>query len=345
MGKRESYQLTNVEPYKTFNLNFVPASLAIQNTSPFACYVRIGGVDKPGTKSFTDIIPPYTSYVADPAGAVSFAVFVDNSSAPSLAFTFPVVVTFSTGAASVQSPMSTAIQQIAATGYDAKIQSVVGSALVVFLPLEDLTGLSAVDLVAAQNWSYASSGVTLNQAGIGDSKPSVIFDGAAGQVSPGAPALAFINSHWSPDFGTMGLWLFVTSANMAAAGQPAFVSLAADGNNQYLLYKNTVNVVSISIRRSGISQYAQNQPYTGNAWIFLAVTWNASTNKSKFYVNGIEPGIDGNCANTFVGSLTGGGFTALANYAGNFLPGNLAKFFLANRELSAAEILQLAAIA
>lgn len=98
-------------PYRDFTVDFEPATLSIFNPTKYTIYVRMGG-EGASKIGFTDIIPPNSSFTGDPVGAQSFSVFIDLAGDPSPSFPFPVTVTFSTGASSVNAPLSL----IASTG-------------------------------------------------------------------------------------------------------------------------------------------------------------------------------------------------------------------------------------
>lgn len=344
--RRQPTQILHSDPFRIYNLDFEPRSLSIQNTTPFVCYLTIGGVNKPSIKAFDELIPPFTGYIGDPAGARSFAVFVDNTAAPNTPFTFPVVVVFSEGSASVQAPLSQSLVSIAATGYDGKLINVFGASLVAFLPLEDLSGLVAVESVAAQNWAYGASNVSLNQAGIGDGKTSVLFGGAAaGQVTPPAPVLTYLNGSgkFNKDEGSISLWLYLTSANAASATVMIACTIGVDANNFYKLYKPSANTITMSVNRGGAGSDVSST-YNGNAWVHLAATWSVIANRRRFYVNGTQFSSIA-LAGTWAGALTAAySQLASANNA-QYLSGYLAKFALGNRELSQTEVTQLSQLA
>ncbi len=158
MGRRQSYQLTKSEPAKEFNLDWHPLTMSIQNNSKFPVYVNIGSVNFPNSKTFNDVIAPFTGYVADPVGATQFCVVVDNSSDLVSDFTFPVVVTFSSGVASSQSPLSMNFQGDVPLKHAFASGSVSASGLAwVQLPLSSL-------ISSAGNFALASNGLQVNEA-------------------------------------------------------------------------------------------------------------------------------------------------------------------------------------
>lgn len=105
-GRRQNYTITESTLIRSFSLDWQPNVFAIQNTTPYIIYVNIGTTSTPSKANFTDIIAPNSSWVSDPAGAYEFAINIDGGTTP--AFSFPVNVLFSMGAASVQSPLSLA---------------------------------------------------------------------------------------------------------------------------------------------------------------------------------------------------------------------------------------------
>src|SRR5258707_566144 len=150
-GKRETYRLTNASPSLTISLPWQPQTLVINKTSKYPCFVRVGDKQPASVDSFSDFVPPFTSYVVDPAGSKDFSILVDNSSDPSTPFTYPVIVAFSTGSASAQGPLNSNFS----TGYIAKVQAVQSANEIDFWPLNELSGGGAIDQQnVARNGTY-----------------------------------------------------------------------------------------------------------------------------------------------------------------------------------------------
>lgn len=342
--KRQKDSLTNDTPFKFWSLDFDPGSVSISNPTPWACYLTIGATSKSSTKSFDAIIAPYSSYVCDPGDSREFALFVDNSASPFLAFTLPVVIVFSTGAADVQAPLSSALQTVTATGYDAKVLGIVGSSILAYLGLEETAvGTTvAVDLINAQNWNYGNSQVTINQGGIGDGKPSVLFGGAAnGQVLPSDTTIAYLNSHWNPNEGTMSGWIFMTPTNAGSVNVFVMFCIGADSNNVIEFLKSASNTVSVSLKRANNESNNPNvsAAYTGGSWLHFAITWSQSNNRMRWFLNGSQVGSDKTLIGTWTANPLTNLMTQLASQQNAFYyPGYLAKWWLATRELTPAEI-------
>ncbi len=344
MPRREPYLLTNTSPTLIKSLDFVPRTISIVNTSRYACYVNIGGRSLPNSKSFTDIIPPLTSYVGDPVGATDFAVLIDNAASPLAPFDYPVVVTFSEGAASTQFPISSILIPDFGSNYDNDLVNIVGkNHVVTYLPLSDLTGLIATNPVDNLNWLYGASNVTLGQPGIGDGTTVALFGGAAaGQVVPPDPVAASMNSRWNVDEGTLFIWLFLTTANMASATIYYICIFGADGSNQYSVVKTAANTIQGQGHRN--SSMLVGLTYTGNSWLPVAITWNKTNNRFRVYANGAQVGADQALVGTPSGSLTAAFCQLASQNNANYAPAYLSKFLVADRELSPLEMAAISAI-
>lgn len=342
--RRNTYRLTNDHPFQAITIDFDAMTLSISNPTPYNMYVNIGGRSQPDKQSASDIIAPFSSYVGDPGDAHDFGIYCDNSASPGFPFPLPVVITLSTGAASVQQPLNQAVFTNLATGYDAKVFSVVGSALVAFLTLEDTTGLTAVDSVNSQNWTYGNSQVTLNQAGIGDNKPAVLFGGAAnGQITASDVVLTYLKSHWSPDEGSLSLWLYLNGTNAGSVGAFTFCILGESNNNRLSIGKPVANKIEAHMTRGGSANAGSQFTYAGDSWLHVVVTWSRSNNRFRWYANGVQIGADIGLAGTWTVNPFAAAFTQIASEQNiNYVPGSLAKFWLATRELSQPEIAQLA---
>lgn len=109
MTRRFSDAITPDNPVRAYNLPFEARTLSITNSSPYSVYVNIGNASTPTAASRSAAVPPFSSYTADPGGAISFGVFVDHAGDPTPAYVYPIIVTFSEAAGEVSAPLSNAL--------------------------------------------------------------------------------------------------------------------------------------------------------------------------------------------------------------------------------------------
>lgn len=335
-GIKENYLLTNTVNALRLNLTWTPQTLVINNTSKYPCYVRVGGTNPPSVSSFDDLVPPFTAYVIDPAGAQDFAVFIDNTADPLTAFTYPVNVVASTGSASAQGPLNSNFS----SNYILKILALEAANLIDFQPLNETTGTIAVDQVSpARNSTYQGPPTlhsALFQDGVNFAPLFVVVHGDF--VDLPVTGVNGFNSVFNGLEGTMLVWIQMTLAHWNDANIYSFASIDIDVNNHIRITKSAANTLKWEYLAAGSSSAVTVGGIVGTTWQALVITWSHSLNRARAYLKGVQQGAD----QTPVGLFAGNPVTcrAMALNGGNLAPDNAAMWAIWSKELTAAEVLQ-----
>lgn len=335
---RRVYTLTNVKNSLIINdLGFEARSVAISNYSQFPIYVNVGSESTPSKISFTDVVPPFSSYVIDPAGLSVYAFAIDNSASPFTIFAYPVVLVFSTGSAAALSSIS--FIPPSASGYAAKVQSIQTASMIDLWILNDTSGVVAVDTINGSRSAAYIASPTL---------ASVLFQDNSTKVATYNGTTQYVNAFTSSFAGafngiegTVLVWMFLTTAQWADTNFYALFSVF-NGTNQIWIQKTGANAAR------GFYQTNLNFTITpAAAWFPMVMTWSQSNGRARVYINGVQSGSD-----TAVGS--GGWNGSLPTKADlgaldtgtpvDFYPNALAFAALWSKELTAAEVLTISTI-
>src|SRR6266508_5978897 len=208
-----------------------------------------------------------------------------------------------------------------------------------YWPLSETSGTVAYDVSDnARNGTY--SALSLGQAGIGDGRPSVLFNGSTAFINIYSAALdaAFNNAE-----GTLAIWFQFQSAGIwtdAAARQ--FLQLRTDANNLVTVRRTTTNNQLQAQYVAGATSKTINITSLGGsvAWNHFAITWSKSADQMIVYVNGAQSGATQTGLGTWAGALSS---TACLIGAATVTPGSPMSGLLAHASvwsatLSAAQI-------
>lgn len=351
---RESTQIKLPDTFKHWALSWQPATVAIFNPTKYNLYFQIGSVSRPSANAFSDIIPALSSYVADPAGASDFALFVDLAGDPFPFFPLPIVVTFSTGAASASAALASAYAGASSTingQYDAKVNLIQSGFHIDYWRLNDLSGSIALDMVdQSRNGSYI--GPTIN-AGLwtpgGASDPCVSFDGVDDRCDIYTVSLAGV---FNGNAGTFAAWFrLLDPAVWADATNRTLFEIGVDVTNYIELFKTTVANQFSFVRLGSSTNKTVTHTFAGapTTWQHIAFTWDSAaggTGEVKAYVNGVQTG----ATQTAIGSFSGTINASTVNIGKGALGGNtwwkgmIARTSLWTKALTATEVGQLSAV-
>ena len=188
--------------------------------------------------------------------------------------------------------------------YQEKVLTIQPSNLILYHPMNELTGSTATDQSAEGNdGSY--TGVTLaNILGPDGVNYAPFFDGANDFNDFYS---AGFNSDYSGTEGTMAIWCKVTNSGVWTDGENRrgmffgntgytnIVSLAKSGNNnEFTFVYKAANGDTVSVTKSSL---------TTTAWFHVAITWSDSGNVVKAYYNGTQEGSDQAMTDTWNGTL------------------------------------------
>jgi len=206
---------------------------------------------------------------------------------------------------------------------------------IAYWPLWEPAGAVAVNLVApTMNGTHTA--VTLAQPGIGDGATSASYDGATSYTNVHSAALA---SAFDGDEGSALIWVRVSAVGVWTDGAIRYIfDLRSDDNNVVLIYKSNVNnTIVASYVAGGTAETWVGAGLTTTDWFSLGVTWSASADEVKFYLDGANVQTD-----TVLGVYAGALATVLIGsrpVAPNLVTdGYIAHFAVWNRALAPTEV-------
>lgn len=207
-------------------------------------------------------------------------------------------------------------------------------------------GSGSVSLDASGNGRVgAYTGVTLGAAGIGDGRTSASFDGATS-----------FNNIYSASFfaalngaeGTISSWARVSGAGVwtdGTARRVYRVATATAGNRIELYRTTTNNQMELDYVAGGVAKGVQIS-MSPTVFFHFAVTWSASGDAVKIYMNGVQQGATMTGLGVWAGtdSTTQNVIGASTTAPLSVWSGTIAHVAIWNTPLSAAQVLTLAAV-
>ena len=211
--------------------------------------------------------------------------------------------------------------------YILKIPALFGANLIGYWPFNDAAG-SAVSYGAVAGCDAgAAGGPTYSEPGIGDGNTSILFDG----VNDGFTANADpFKTAFNELEGAAMLWIKAANAGVWT-----------DGVVRFLLWFYHASAAINVVKNSDNTTYGQMTPtgtvfttITSTDWVHLAITWSQSLDFFRFYVNGVQIGID----QTFTAGMT----DISALYISYFWSGWMAHVIVLDRAATGPEIVKAA---
>ena len=154
----------------------------------------------------------------------------------------------------------------------------------------ETSGTTAVCQVnTAQNGTYARNVTTMGTGtGIGDGNTAPDFDGANDVNNVYSAAL---NTAFDGDEGSILTWIKVSGAGVwTDSTLRVFFHIQVDVNNYVSLRKPTTNNLLSMIYRAGGTSKTVSPAYSGTGWTLIGLTWSASADETKAYINGSQVG-------------------------------------------------------
>ena len=193
---------------------------------------------------------------------------------------------------------------------------------IAYWPLNDLSGSTAIDLVAAHNGTY--TGVDLAQAQ--DPFVCPYFDGANDHGNVYSAWLNTAKAFLSE--GSIMIWAKVYDAGAWTAAQMRMFSIltavSRDGahfvrNANAIAFTHVLGTVSKSVTLSGLSTLA---------WMQLAISWSDSGDTMKAYYNGAQTGATQTGLGTQTADALANAYCTIGAY--NTTPANIWNGWLAH---------------
>lgn len=227
--------------------------------------------------------------------------------------------------------------------YRARILATDG--LIVYLPLNDVSGAAAVDAFAGNDWEYTGNPALNQFPGPGDGQPWALFDGVDDSVDVPVGTLAALNAAgmFDPDELTVIIWAQNSNpAFWTDASQRPLLRIGADGDNYIQVAVNKLGVVA----NAGadwqviydLAGYAPLAPFC------VAFTLSRAANKARLYFNGAQVGVDKTWGGAAWAGVLTFDWTEINSHWSSFFPGYQGRFALFNRALTATELADLGQI-
>ncbi len=222
---------------------------------------------------------------------------------------------------------------------------VVALAPIAYWPMAELSGTTALDASGnARNGAY--TGVTLNQAGIGDGRSSASFDATTSynNVFGASLAAAFNGAE-----GSLSIWCKVSGAGVWTDGVTRRVMyFLVNSSNRVGIFKPTTsNEIDCLYVAGGVSLGAGKTSFSSVDWFHAGLTWSKAADQMIFYINGVAIVPVSSGLGVFVGSLSSTQTLLGALNTGataQVWSGLLAHGALFDRPLSAATVASLAVV-
>lgn len=222
---------------------------------------------------------------------------------------------------------------------------VIALAPIAYWPLADASGATATDESGnGRNGTYTS--VTLGATGIGDGRTAATFVAASSSlvnVYTAGLAGAFNGAE-----GTMAAWAQVSGSGVWTDGSVRRVMiLQASATNVIRIGRiGSNNVITIQYVANNVSKSVNHTASGQTTWLHFAITWSASNNRMRAYVNGAQTGANQTGLGVWAGSLAStGAVLGTDSTTPAFLwSGNIAHAAVFASELTPAQILSLATV-
>ncbi|MFZ2097328.1 MAG: LamG domain-containing protein [Anaerolineales bacterium] len=217
---------------------------------------------------------------------------------------------------------------------------IISSFPLIYFPLDEVNGSVAKNwgTVALADGTY--TGVSLRSVAGPKGALFPYFDAANDYVDIySAPFAAAVNA----DLGTLMLWFKAYNSGVWTDSTIRYcIYFFGDDNNKWAIYKSSTNNLFMIARKAAGTWETATYTMTGyyTSWYCAALTWDASIQETKGYMNGVQVGSTITAKN-FVGSLSAGLIGAASKIPVNVWNGYIAHLAMWDRVLTAEELLAL----
>jgi len=226
--------------------------------------------------------------------------------------------------------------------YYQKIRRMFRDSLIAYWPLDEVSGTVAKDVSGSSRNGTHTAGVVPASTGAPGGKFAPLYPESNSNTDLYSASLA---SAFNGAEGTMSLWIKPVDAGVwTDATQRYAIWLQADANNLVVFQRNNSADRNCSFaQRAGGTWKSDTVYLDGTGWKHLAITWSASNDRVRLYINGALYTAALTTLGTWAGSLAStttrlGGYST-ATYKWN---GYISNVVLLNREATAAEVRTLA---
>jgi len=149
-------------------------------------------------------------------------------------------------------------------------------------------GAIAYDRRRGNNGAHV--GVTLGQPGIGDGRPSPLYDGINDYTNIFSAAF---QAAFNGTEGTAAIWFKMDGAGVWIDGAVRrALLLFVDNLNSVSIYKDgNNNRFVLQYEANNILKIVSVTPYSPISWVMAVLTWSASRDEIKGYLDAVQQGI------------------------------------------------------
>jgi len=171
--------------------------------------------------------------------------------------------------------------------------------------LDEAAGPTAWDVSRNErHGAYAGAGVTYYQAGVGDGRTGVLFNGVAGYANMFSASL---QAAFSPTAGSLILWARVSGAGVWIDGVTHVLAhFGADIGNNFIRVDKAAapnNRLYLYYRAGGVLETITIAGVTTTDWMCLALTWNKTADEVRGFLDGVQQGATEVGLGVWVGNL------------------------------------------
>lgn len=175
--------------------------------------------------------------------------------------------------------------------YDTKVLAL---SPIAYWGLDDTAGTIAVEKVngGAWNGTYVNTGgITLDEVGMGDGNPSVLFNPIGNENGNVAINSAGLSAGYNGDEGTIGIWIKPFDADTWLAGvSKRFFTLQVDFVDRIVLEitGNPANESRFMREANDSNVLSEDLPYSSLGWQHWMGRWSQSGNTQSLMYNGVQ---------------------------------------------------------
>lgn len=186
--------------------------------------------------------------------------------------------------------------------YSQIVQNTARANLLAYWPMAEASGVVALD-ESGNSRPGAYTAVTLGSAGIGDGRTAASFDGSTSYNNVYTASLA---GAFSGAEGSFSIWGKVASAGVWTDGiNRRMILFQVDANNRVGINKAVANnEIDILYVAGGTSKSAGVTSFSPTGFFQIGLTWSASGDAVKLYVNGVQSGSTLTGLGIFAGALS-----------------------------------------
>lgn len=228
--------------------------------------------------------------------------------------------------------------------YKSRIISLLGSSIVSYWPMNEMSGTAARDLSALGNngtYDTVSLANTASPGGIGGFAP--LFDGSDSVVDVYSAGL---NTAFDPTKVTLAIWAKVSAAGVWTDSTVRYlVQIGADANNAVRIYKaGANNTLYVDYKAGGTAKTGGAGSHSPTGWTHYGITADVAGDAVKAYINGVQVGSTLTGLGTWSGALSSSlcVIGASATNSNNPYSGWLSHPLLLNKVATSDEMLKLA---